>query len=67
MLRQIPANLSPQTGGYLKLLPRDQDFGFGEMMQTAGMIRMQMGQHNPSHLFRRQTKRLHLIANFLIG
>ena len=49
----IAAQAPAQARGDLEVRARDEDLGAGEVVQAAGVVGVQVGQHDPAHVARR--------------
>ena len=49
----IAAQAPAQARGDLEVLARDEDLDAGEVVQAAGVVGVQVGQHDPAHVARR--------------
>ncbi len=64
---RIAAKLPAQAGGVLELGARDEDLAGGEVMQSARVVGVQVGHHDPPNIARSDTDLLELWADLVLG
>src|ERR687891_1495121 len=66
LVRDVAAQAATEAGGVLELRASDEDLVVGEVVQAAGVIGVQVSQHDPADVARLDAESLQLRADLLL-